>query len=412
MKHPLAMRDFRCFWAGRLCAMLAQSVFVLSLGWAVYDVARGTHGVRGAALRLGLVGLIQFLPYLLLNPVTGLVADRFDRRLVVRLTLVAQSALLACIVLFALRGGTPLWLLYLVAAGFAAARAFYMPAMNALAPALVPAESLPHAIAAGAIAGRIGGVLGPVLGGYAYAVAPWVAYGLAMGLLVLALGCHLAIGPLTNRSHAPRGSVFVMMHEGLRYVLSQKLLLATISLDLFAVLFGGVTALLPVYARDILHIGPEGLGNLRASSSVGALATAGWLAWRPLHHHVGEKMLLAVAVYGISTIAFGLSTSMALSMVCLAVLGAADMVSVCVRQTLVQIHTPDDKRGRVSAISSLFISASNELGEMESGVAAALLGPVGAVVAGGIASVAVAALWARAFPQLRQARSFSQREFG
>jgi len=407
MKHPLAIHNYRCFWAARLFAMLAQSVFVLSLGWAVYDVARGTLGVRGAALRLGLVGLIQFLPYLLLNPVTGLVADKFDRRTVVRLTLIAQLVLLVPLLLFARYSGTPLWLLYLVAMGFAAGRAFYMPAMNALSPALVPTEVLPHAVAVSAIAGRIGGVLGPVLGGYAYAVAPWMAYALALGLLTLALGMHLAIGPLASRRKAPRGSVLAQMREGFGYVLAERLLLGTISLDLFAVLFGGVTALLPVYARDILHVGPEGLGHLRAASSVGTLATAGWMAWRPLRHHVGEKMLLAVGVYGVSTVVFGLSTSMLLSMTCLAVLGAADMVSVYVRQTLVQLYTPDDKRGRVGAISTLFISASNELGEMESGVAAALLGPVGAVVVGGMASVAIAGLWASVFPQLRQARSFN-----
>jgi len=405
-RHPLAYADFRAFWIARVCAMLGHSALVLALGWAVYDVARSTMSVREASLRLGLVGLVQFLPFLLLNPFTGLAADRFDRRIVVRLTLVAQLACVGVLTAVGLGGPVPLWLLYAVAAGFAAARAFYMPAMNALAPSLVPPEVLPRAIATSAIAGRLGGILGPVLGGYAYARSPAFAYGATCALLGASLGFHLLIRTRIATKRGLPASPWVMMREGLAYVRHNPILLGAISLDMFAVLLGGVTALLPVFARDILHVGPDGLGHLRAASSVGALATALAMSWRPVRKDVGLVMLVSVGAYGLGTVVFGLSTSFYLSAACLAFLGAADMVSVYIRQSLMQIATPDAMRGRVGAISSLFISASNELGELESGLAAAALGPVAAVVAGGVASVVIAAAWGRIFPALLEAKKF------
>jgi MFS family permease len=407
-RHPFAFRDFRYFWVARICAMLAHSGLVVALGWAVYDEARLSMGIRAAALRLGLIGLVQFLPILLLSPFTGFTADRFDRRQVVRVALIGQILCPAALTLLAFGPGQNLYALYLAAALFAGARAFYQPAMNALPPALVPSATLPQAIAVTAIAGRIGAIMGPVLGGFAYALAQGWAFALSVALLLVALMLHLRIRPIAQKPLAdPRGAVAQML-EGFRYVMQNRLLLGAISLDMFAVLLGGATALLPIFARDVLHVGPEGLGQLRAASSVGALATAAWLSWRPVRTHVGAKMLLSVALFGVMTIGFGLSRSMPLSLLCLTVAGAADMVSVYIRQSLVQLATPDDKRGRVGAISSLFVAGSNELGEMESGLAAALLGPVGAVVAGGACAVGLAALWARLFPELPRATDFAR----
>ncbi|SER44542.1 MFS transporter [Sphingobium sp. YR768] len=407
-RHPFAYRDFRYFWTARICAMLAHSGLVVALGWAVYDEARLSMGVREAALRLGLIGLVQFLPMLMLSPFTGLAADRYDRRNVVRLALVGQLSCATILSLLAFGPGAGLYTLYATAALFAASRAFYMPAMNALPPALVPRATLPQAIAISAVAGRIGGILGPVLGGFAYAWGAKWAFGLCATLLLAALLLHLAIRPLRQQAPMAAARPLQQMLEGLRYVLSNRLLLGAISLDLFAVLLGGVTALLPIFARDVLHVGPDGLGQLRAASSVGALATAVWLSWRPLRHEVGVKMLACVALFGAMTVSFGLSRSMSLSLACLALMGAVDMVSVYIRQSLLQIATPDDKRGRVGAISSLFVAGSNELGEMESGLVASLIGPVGAVITGGIAAVLVAGLWAGLFPELRRARRFDQ----
>lgn len=405
-RHPFAYRDFRYFWAARIYAMLAHNGLVVALGWAVYDEARLSMGIREAALRLGLIGLVQFLPILLLSPLTGLVADKFDRRMVVRIAMCGQLFCPAVLTLLAFGPGQNLYALYVAGALFAGARAFYIPAMNALPPALVPGTVLPQAIAMSAIAGRIGAILGPVLGGFAYVVASGWAFALCAALLLIGLALHLQIRPIVQKPLTDGRGAILQMLDGLRYVMGNRLLLGAISLDMFAVLLGGVTALLPIFARDVLLVGPEGLGQLRAASSIGALGTATWLSWRPVQDHVGGKMLLSVAIFGIATIGFGLSRSMPLSVLCLIALGAADMVSVYIRQSLVQIATPDDKRGRVGAISSLFVAGSNELGEMESGLAAALLGPIAAAVAGGVCAIGLAALWARLFPELAAARQF------
>lgn len=407
-RHPFAYRDFRYLWTARICAMLGHSGLVVALGWAIYDEARLSMGIRAAALRLGLIGLVQFLPILLLSPVTGLAADRFDRRKVVRFALLGQWLCPAALTLLAWGPGQSLYALYLAAALFSAARAFYMPAMNALPAALVPRQTLPQAIAISAIAGRIGGISGPVLGGFAYALGAVWAFALCAALLAVAILLQLRIRPIVQRPIAGNSRALAQMLDGFRYVMGSRLLLGAISLDMFAVLLGGTNALLPIFARDVLHVGPEGLGALRAASSAGALVMASWLSWRPVHVNVGTKMLLAVAIYGIATIGFGLSRALPLSVLCLIILGAADMVSVYIRQSLVQIATPDDRRGRVGAISGLFIAGSNELGEMESGVAAALLGPVGAVLLGGAGAILLAGLWARLFPELPAARRFEQ----
>ena len=407
-RHPFAYRDFRYLWMARVCAMLAHSGLVVALGWAVYDEARLSMGIGAAALRLGRIGLVQFLPILLLSPVTGLAADRFDRRQVVRLALLGQFLCPAALTLMEMGPGQTLYALYGAAALFAAARAFYMPAMNALPAALVPRETLPQAIAFSAIAGRVGGILGPVLGGFAYAGGAVWAFALCAALLATAILLQFQIRPIVQRPIQGDRRALAQMIEGFHYVMGNRLLLGAISLDMFAVLLGGTNALLPIFARDILHMGPEGLGALRAAASIGALTMAAWLSWRPVRDNVGRKMLVAVAIYGIATIGFGLSRTLILSLLCLIVLGAADMVSVYIRQSLVQIATPDDRRGRVGAITGLFIAGSNELGEMESGVAAALLGPVGAVLLGGAGAILLAGLWARLFPELPAARRFEQ----
>ncbi len=282
---------------------------------------------------------------------------------------------------------TTLLSLYVIAALLGVARAFAGPALGALAPNLVPREILPRAIALSSIAWQTGAIGGPALGGYLYALAPVAPYAASALLFVIALFGLFAIPtlprPELDRSRQP----WRQMVEGLRYVRHNRLVLGAISLDLFAVLLGGATAMLPVFARDVLHAGPEGLGHLRAAPAVGATLTAAFFAVRPLKTNVGTKMLVAVAVFGGATIVFGVSRSMPLSLACLALLGAADMFSVYVRQSLIQLYTPDEMRGRVGAVSSLFISASNELGEAESGFLAALIGPIPAVIAGGIGAV-------------------------
>jgi MFS family permease len=249
-------------------------------------------------------------------------------------------------------------------------------------------------------------VLGPALGGYLYAFAPYAPYAASGVLFLMAFVCLLSIGPVPRATINRGPNPWAQMIEGLKYVRHNRLVLGAISLDLFAVLLGGATAMLPVFARDVLHSGPEGLGHLRAAPAVGATLTAAFFSFRPLRHNVGVKMLVAVAIFGVATIVFGWSTSMPLSLFCLALLGAADMLSVYVRQSLIQLYTPDEMRGRVGAVSSLFISASNELGETESGFLGAIIGPVPAVIAGGFGAIAVVFLWSWWFPELRLAKSF------
>ena len=285
-------------------------------------------------------------------------------------------------------------------------RAFAGPALGALAPNLVPRDILPRAIALSSISWQTGAVIGPAIGGYLYAFASYAPYAVSAVLFAIAFASLLAIGPVPRAGMNRGPNPWAQMVEGLQYVRGNRLVLGAISLDLFAVLLGGATAMLPVFARDVLHSGPEGLGHLRAAPAVGAMLTAGFFSIRPLKHNVGVKMLSAVAVFGTATIVFGVSRSMALSLLCLALLGAADMFSVYVRQSLIQLYTPDEMRGRVGAVSSLFISASNELGETESGFLGALIGPVPAVIAGGAGAIAVVFLWSWWFPELRLAKSF------
>ncbi|MGN6589121.1 MAG: MFS transporter [Sphingomicrobium sp.] len=404
--EPLRIPAFRYFWLARLTWTIGSLAMVIVIGWQVYDIARHTMGVKEAAFRLGLIGLVQFVPLFLLTLVTGWTADRLDRRWIARAAVALEFGCAVSLGWLAWSHSTTLIHLYVVAALLGVGRAFAGPALGALAPNLVPREILPRAIALSSMSWQTGAVLGPALGGYLYAFAPYAPYAVSAGLFAVAFGGLLAIPPMPRTGLARDVNPWRQMVEGLKYVRHNRLVLGAISLDLFAVLLGGATAMLPVFARDVLHAGPEGLGHLRAAPAVGATLTAAFFSIRPLKHNVGVKMLSAVAVFGAATVVFGFSRWMPLSLVCLALLGAADMFSVYVRQSLIQLYTPDEMRGRVGAVSSLFISASNELGETESGFLGALIGPVSAVIAGGLGAIVVVFLWSCWFPELRLAKSF------
>ena len=408
LTSPLQIPDFRLYWIARFSAVLATMGMVVIIGYQVYDVARVDYGmtIREAALQLGLVGLFQFIPLLLLTPVAGWVADRFERRLVARLANGIDLGIALGLGVLTSQDAITLPLLFLFAALHGVARVFVGPAMSSIAPNLLPPALLPKGIAMSSIAWQTASVGGPALGGFFYAADPAAPYWFAAGALGVAI---LALTPIRRIVPPPMAAdvhPVRQMVDGLHYVRDHRFLLGALTLDLFAVLLGGATALLPVYARDILNVGPEGLGQLRAAPAGGAAVVALWFAFRPLQNNVGIKMLGAVVGFGLATVVFGLSKSMVISLVALIALGAFDMLSVYVRSSLVQLYTPDDMRGRVSAVSGLAISSSNELGEVQSGLAAAALGPVGAVVVGGIAAMGIAVGWAYLFPELRRARTF------
>jgi len=382
---------------------------VIVIGWQVYDIARQSMSIREAAFRLGLIGLVQFVPLFVLTPISGWTADRLDRRYIAR-AVVSLELFCALILFLSTWGGfISLPILFGVAALLGVARAFAGPALGALAPNLVPREILPNAIALSSAAWQTGAIAGPAIGGILYDVTPYFPYGLSAALFAFSVLCLFTIPPIPRTPLRP-GTPLSQMVDGLAYVRRNQLVLGAITLDLCAVLLGGVTAMLPVYARDILHVGPQGLGPLRAAPAFGATLTAIIFSVRPLKTNVGVKMLTAVVVFGGATAVFGYSTWFPLSLAMLALLGGADMFSVYIRQSLIQLHTPDEMRGRVSAVSTLAISASNELGETRSGFAAALIGPVLATVAGGIAAIFVTLLWAGLFPELRRARTFEPPE--
>jgi MFS family permease len=406
---PLQIRDYRRLWLARFCSVLATTGMVVIIGYQLYDVARTDYGmsISQASFQLGLLGLAQFIPLFLLTPVAGVVADRFDRRIVAGCAMGLDLLIAAALAWSTWTGNVTLPLLFLLAALHGSARVFVSPSTSAIVPNVVPADLMPRAIAISSIAWQIGSVAGPAAAGLLFAQHPSAPYWTSTVLLALAGVSVLSIGRMptheANRDVHPVRQIV----DGFRYVWNERFLLGCVTLDLFAVLLGGATALLPVFARDILHVGSEGLGIMRASPAVGAALVAFWLSWRPISRNVGVKMLWGVAAYGAATIAFGLSREFVLSLGLLAILGAADMVSVYVRSSLVQLNTPDDVRGRVTAISGLAISASNELGEMQSGVAAALLGATGAVVFGGAGAIIVTILWAWKFPELKNARTFA-----
>ena len=390
---------------------LAQYAMLLIIGWQTYNIARdGGSSVAEASGQLALIGLLQFVPLFVLTPFVGLAADHFDRRNLGRLTVLLQ---LGCAVALAYATYTDqisLPVLFAIAVFLGIGRAFAGPALSALAPNLVPKPILPSAIALSSIAWQVGMIVGPAIGGYFYVVDPALPYMIASILFAVSILALSMIGkvpqPALRKDQRPVGQIV----DGLRYVVQNKMVLGAITLDLFAVFLAGATALFPVYARDILEVGAPGLSQLAMAPAVGAALTAVFFSFRPLRSNVGPKMLWAVAVFGIATVIFGLSTSMPLSLAMLFLVGSADMFSVYIRQSLIQLHTPDEKRGRVSSVSLMTISASNEFGDFFSGSLAFLIGPVAAVVSGGAGAIAVVALWSRMFPVLRTTKTFDPPE--
>ena len=399
---PFHFQPFRAFFVARLGSTFAQVMMVVVIGWQAYDLARLSMPTREAAFLLGFLGLAQFLPLFLLSPIVGVVADRMDRRVIARIAVAVELLCALSLAAFSASGSTALWPLFTVAVLFGVTRAFASPALSALAPNLVPVAVLPTAIAWNSIGFQIGAVVGPVTGGLAYDFGPPLPYALAAALLLLSFIALMRIPPVRMAPSNGTSGV-AAVREGLSYVRHNRIVLGAISLDLFAVILAGTNAMLPIYVRDILHVGAAELGWLRGAPAIGAGCIALWLTRRPLGHRVGQKMFLNVGLFALSTMAFGLSTNLWLSLASLAVLGAADMVSVYVRQTLIQLHTPDSMRGRVSAVATLFVSASNELGEFRAGLTAALVGPVLATVGGGFLALGITILWARLFPELRDA---------
>jgi MFS family permease len=405
---PLYYRDFRLFLIARLSAVVATMAMIVIIGWQAYDIARSDYGMneRQAAFQLGMLGLAQFVPLALITPLAGWVADRYDRRAVAMLANGIDIFCALSLAWLTATGALNLPWLYVVAILHGTARVFVSPAMSAMVTNLVPSEVIPASLAMGALAWQIGSVAGPALGGLVYAYSPALPYWISGALLGITVISVWAIKPLPRSTIAGKAHPIRQMIDGLSYVRRERFLLGAITLDLFAVLLAGATALLPVYARDILKVGSEGLGLLRAAPGIGAGLLSIWFIFVPLRNNVGVKMLWSVVIFGAATIVFGLSRNMWLSLAMLAILGAADMLSVYVRSSLIQLNTPNDMRGRVTSVSTLAVSGSNELGEAQSGIAAALLGPVGAVVFGGIGAIFVTALWAWRFPELKNARTF------
>jgi MFS family permease len=385
-------RAFIRLWFARLAGTAANQMLMVAIGWQIYDLT-------GSAWDLGLVGLLQFAPALLLVLVAGHAVDRFHRARILVLCMAAQAAIALLLALSSTRGWASRELLLGLSVAIGTVKAFQLPTQQAITPLLVPPEVLPRALAFSS-AGMQGAVIaGPALGGFVYVAGAAAVYASCTALFALAAGLILRV----YYHHAPRAPQAMTLDSllaGVRFVRERPVVLGAISLDLFAVLLGGATALLPMFAKDILHVGPWGLGLLRGAPAAGALLMSLGLAHWPVQRRAGPVLLGAVAVYGASMLGFALSTALLLSIVMLAVSGAADMVSVVIRQSLVQLETPDEMRGRVSAVNSVFIGASNQLGEFESGATAALLGPVGSVLLGGFGSIAIAALWIRLFPAL------------
>jgi MFS family permease len=398
----LRERDFLLFWVARFVSTLGVQIQSVALGWQVYAIARLTHSVGESAFMVSMIGLAQFVPLFLLTLIAGETADRRTRKLIVAATLCLDAISASVLLILALMGSHALWPIFAVSVMFGASRAFLSPASSAMGPMLVPRPLLPRAIAWNSLSWQGGSIIGPALGGLLLIHSPALAFGASLVFYLVAALLALSIRKNTQPETQP-GSRVELIKEGLSYVWNNKIVFGSISLDLFAVILGGATALLPVFAKDVLHIGPGGFGLLRAAPAIGASLVGVYLASNPIRRNAGKIMFAGVAVFGLATAVFGLSKLEWLSVGALAVLGGADMLSVYVRQTLVQIVTPDAMRGRVAAVSGVFISASNELGEVESGAMAWLLGPIGAAVFGGVGAMAVTAVWAFLFPDLRKA---------
>lgn len=389
----LRYRDFAFFAFARFCATLAWQMLTVAAGWQVYQITHNT-------LDLGLLGLAQFLPFFLLVLPGGHVADHADRRFVLVGAYLVEALCAGLLLWFTLAKVPSAWPAFLAMALFGVGRAFWMPTGQAMTPNLVPPEVFPSAVALNGSLFQTALITGPAVGGLLLLWGPAAVYGTVLCLLLIVVLAIAAIRPVRSTGRASSFELHAVL-EGLRFVLRRRVLFGAISLDLFAVLFGGATAMLPVYASDVLHVSPAGFGALRAAPGVGASVIAVIIAASPIQRHVGRWMFSGVALFGAFTIVFGISKSFWLSLVALFLLGMGDMVSVFVRGLLVQLETPDAIRGRVSAVSSMFIGASNELGEFESGVAARLLGLVPSVVVGGLATLGVVATYLKLFPELR-----------
>ena len=387
-------RDFRLFLGVRVVSTLAVMIQSVAVGWQVYDMQR-------TPLALAWVGLAEFVPMFLLTLPAGAVVDHTDQRKVLSVAFLIQALSAGLLLGLSVAQVRVAWPFYGVIAVFGIARGFYGPSAQSLLAFLVPPERLVKSIALSASVFQAAVIAGPALGGFIYALGPVPTYGTCLAAFCVAAGATAAFGGRRNPPQVGGVGPVARVREGLAFVFSRPVVLGAISLDLFAVLLGGAVALLPVFARDILHVGPQGLGALRSATAIGATCTALLLARYPIRRHTGHRMFAAVALFGIATIVFGLSRNMYLSMAALIVLGVADQISVFVRSSLIQLATPDAMRGRVSAVNMLFIGASNELGEFESGVTATWFGTVPAVVLGGIGTLIVVGLWMRFFPALR-----------
>jgi MFS family permease len=388
----LRIRDFALLWGAVLALRFAENMVAVAIGWQVFAIHRDP-------LDLGLIGLMEFVPLPLLALPAGQLTDRLPRRLMLAAGLAIALTVSSLLLVVTLHGAHRLWPFLVLALVTGVANAVAWPAYGALTPDLVPTELVPGAMALRSIASQTSIVVGPAVGGVLFAVRPALVYAVAVGLFAVAIAAVLSLRPpkVVQTGNAPGLRELV---AGVRFVLRTRMLLGAISLDLFAVLFGGAVALLPVYARDILHIGPIGLGVLRAAPAVGALSAAVVLARRPLRRPAGRTLMLAVAVFGVATIVWGASRWLPLTLAFLAVIGFVDMFSVNIRSSAAALVTPTELRGRVTAVEMVFISASNELGAFESGVLASLLGTVTSVVVGGALTIAVAGAWTKLFPPL------------
>jgi MFS family permease len=389
----LSHKSFLLFLLSRSFSRFSSQIAAVAIGWQVYDLT-------GSAFDLGMVGLVQFLPTLLLVFVAGHAADRYERKRVVQVCQLAEALTALFLAWGAYAGSLTVAQIFIATAVLGTAGAFESPTIAALLPLIAPEGSLQRATAISSGAAQLATITGPALGGLAYAIAPSVPYGV-MALFWL-LGAVLTGAIRPAKSAAVRDAATPAdLFAGVRFVRSNPAILGTISLDLFAVLLGGATALLPIYARDILQAGPLGLGILRAAPAVGALLMTAMLARHTINRRVGLRMFQAVIVFGVATMVFAISHWMWLSVRALAILGAADTISVVIRFSLVQLSTPDEMRGRVGAVNFLFINASNQLGQFESGVTAALFGAMPAAALGGLGTIAIALLWMKLFPALR-----------
>jgi len=400
-RRAFSYNGYRFFWLATMLTSFAVQIVAVSVSWQIYDIT-------GQPFLLGLVGLSLFLPALLLVLVTGLVADRFNRRMIMACCLAVELVCAIFMLVFTAQPDHPVWPIFVVLVVLGTGRAFMGPASGSLAPNLVPPEALANAITLNATAWQFSAILGPMAGGLLYGFGPSVAFGTAGLFALVGLGCVVLIPKPAKRESHQATSMETLL-AGIRYILKEKVVLGAISLDLFAVLLGGAVALLPVYAKDILHAGPTALGLLRAAPGAGGILMAIFLSRFPLRDNAGRILFVFVGLFGLFTAIFGLSTTVWVSVPALALAGACDMVSVSIRETIMQLWTPDAVRGRVNAVNSVFIGASNEVGEFRAGLVAAWLGAVPAVLIGGVATIAVSVIWSRAFPGLRNQRALDRR---